>query len=338
MLAVFGSFAVWHGDGAWGPRFLAPLLPFLLLITLPVVQRIVHPAGTEDTEKSRFTLHASRFALATLIALGFFVNFLGSAVNFDTYLNVGYDGQTRYWHPQASPIVGHLGLFDLQMRGAALRLFPRAGTIYLTEGFSYSEGNKSKGNLLPRWTTGEGTMRIRTEGAPVTVTLRLADHRPPELPRANVSIVVDGTDVPYERSPVEGQPASADYSFTISGSPAQVAIRSDTWNPSALPGGGRDEELGVSLELITFYEGNEVQQYALVEAMPAPSYNPSLLWYYDLRTPFAADWWPVYMAEAKMGLKGLLLLALPLALLGGACVIVGLWGLRSRNGKPEAIL
>jgi hypothetical protein len=148
---------------------------------------------------------------------------------------------------------------------------------------------------------------------------------------------VDGTDVPFQRLPVEGQPARADYAFTLTGSPAQIAIRSDTWNPSALTGGGRDEGLGVSLERVSIYEEGEEQQYTLVEAMPAPPYNPSLLWYYDLRTPFAADWWPVYMAEAKMGLKGLLLLALPLVLLGGACVVLGLWGLRARTGKPDSL-
>jgi hypothetical protein len=43
------------------------------------------------------------------------------------------------------------------------------------------------------------------------------------------------------------------------------------------------------------------------------------------------------MAEAKMGLKGLLLLALPLVLLGGACVVLGLWGLRARTGKPDSL-
>ena len=327
MLAVFGSFAVWHGDGAWGPRFLVPLLPFALLPSLPVVQR----ALGGRLNPSRLTHHISRFTLSILLALGFFVNLLGVLVNFDTYLNVGYDGQTRYWYPYASPIVGHLGLLDVQLRGASLRVFPRSGTAYLLGGFSYSEGNKARGNLLPRWTTGEGALEIRAGSVPISITLRLADHRPPELPRANVTVLVDGVSVPVERGLVEGQPSSADYSFTLAKSPARVVVRSDTWNPSDLPGGGRDETLGVSLERVTATEGGTERAYTIVEAMPAPPYNSSLLWYYDLRTPFVADWWPVYMAEAQMGLKGLLLLALPLLAVAGTCLGVGLWGLRSKS-------
>jgi hypothetical protein len=341
MLVVFGKFTVWSGDGAWGPRFLVPLLPFALLPALPVLQRVLRGSawrkdGSRD-QGSAVAPHRSRVmrdsplarvALAAVFTAGAFINLLGVLVNFDTYLNVGYSGNERHFQPYASPVVGHLGLLNTQLRGALLRLFPRSGTAYIKEGFSYSEGDKSRGNLLPRWTYGQGELEIREERVPLSVTLRLADHRPPELPRATVSILVDGTPVQIERRPVEGRPASSDYIFTLPDSPSTVVIKSDTWNPADLAGGGRDENLGVSLEQVrggdpTLAPGT---QYTIVEATSAPDYYPAPLWYYDLRTGFAADLWPVYLAEARMGQKGLLLLALPLVLLSAACLIVGLRG------------
>jgi hypothetical protein len=332
MLAVFGSFAVWHGDGAWGPRFLVPLLPFLLLPALPVIAGLRAedrgPSGDQAVGGRRsgagWRFDVRAFWVATLMGVGFFVNLLGAAVNFDAYLNVGVEGRERYWYPQTSPIAGHWGLFTAQMRGVALRLLPRNDTFYLTDGFSYSEGNKARGNLLPRWTDGEGTMSLTLESPPSSVTFRLADHRPPDLPRATISILADGEELELSRSPVEGQPASTDYSFNLNRGPERLVIKSSTWNPSSLPGGGRDEELGVSLERVEI-NGRMAQ---IVEAMPAPEYSPAPLWYYDLRTPFAADWWPVYLPEAQMGTKGLLLLALPLLLVAGASIGLGAAGLR----------
>ena len=116
LVVVFGSYSTWHGDGAWGPRYLVPLLPFVLLPALPSIQRNTGKAI------SRFTFHVSRFRIAPLfisaiVALGFMVNLVGMLVNFDTYLNVGYDGQTRYWMPYASPILGQASLLNEQLRG-----------------------------------------------------------------------------------------------------------------------------------------------------------------------------------------------------------------------------
>ncbi len=41
ILALFSLYSFWPGDGSWGPRYLTPALPFLLLPILPVVQRVM---------------------------------------------------------------------------------------------------------------------------------------------------------------------------------------------------------------------------------------------------------------------------------------------------------
>ncbi len=334
LVVVFGAYSTWHGDGAWGPRYLVPLLPFLLLPALPVVQRAAGVLRGRD--KSRpynstlrrgviYRAQGRALIVSIIVGLGFVVNLFGALVNFDTFLNVGYDGQTRYWMPYASPILGHASLFDQQLRGSLLRLNPHPRTILLKSGFSYSEGNKARGRNLPRWTTGMGVLEVWPDltGGPVTATLRLLDHRPPEMPRATVTILVNDVPTTVQTAPVPDIPIGTDYSFHVNTQPARIFIESDTWNPASIEDGGRDEDIGVNLNSITIKEGGAARPYTIVEAFPAPPYYPEPLWYYDLRTSFPADVWPVYLAEADMGSKGLLLLALPLVAVGLISLIMG---------------
>ena len=187
-----------------------------------------------------------------------------------------------------------------------------------------------------------GVMEIWPDRAagPLTVTLRLLDHRPPEMPRAKVTILVNDAPVNVQTAPVPNIPIGTDYSLNIDTQPARIAIETDTWNPSSLQEGARDEDLGVDLQSITVTEGGAQRDYTLVEAFSASPYYPQPLWYYDLRTSFAADIWPVYLAEADMGNKGLLLLALPLLIVGLASLVLGWRGLAAphEQGSPRRSL
>jgi 4-amino-4-deoxy-L-arabinose transferase-like glycosyltransferase len=41
-LLLFSPWWAWHGDWSWGPRFLVPVAPLLMLPTLPILERICH--------------------------------------------------------------------------------------------------------------------------------------------------------------------------------------------------------------------------------------------------------------------------------------------------------
>jgi hypothetical protein len=102
----------WHGDPAWGPRRIVPLVPLLLL-----------PAGLWLDANWRILSRARRAAVATLVAAGVFVQILGISFSPDSYLKLatqvkngsGANGWFTAWDqvhymPQFSPLAGHLWL------------------------------------------------------------------------------------------------------------------------------------------------------------------------------------------------------------------------------------
>ena len=337
VIGLFSLYSFWHGDGSWGPRYLIPVLPFLLLPMFPTVdgrRQTVDPNDNALSTVHRPPSTVHRLLLSTVLALGFLVNVLGALVNFDTYINVVDDLNTRHWAAHASPIFGHLNLLAQRVEEWSLRLMPGAGTTLFTGGFSYSEGDKTRGDVLPRWTTGAGIMQIRPEigiGPALNVTLRLSDHRPPELPRATVTILVDGAPTAVSPAPVPDQPITTDYTFTMQNRPTTLTIQSDTWNPSTVQEGGRDEDIGVKVESMSIIQEGRPFLNDLVEAMPAPPYYPQPRWYYDPGTHHFADLWPIYMAETGMGRKSMLALGLPFVALGVLLVFFGRRGLKAND-------
>jgi hypothetical protein len=340
LVSFFGMFHFWWGGGSWGPRFLVPLLPFALLPALPAIQRAipalpakvvrVEPEGQLSTSEFKIV---RAILISTVVALGFFVNLGGVLVNFDTYINAGENDDSRNWFPTSSPIAGHFNLLGqrLKVREGLLTLLKPSGTLFFKSSFSYSEGSKERQELLPRWTTGNGAIEFHPDlsKGPAMVTLRLSDHRPPEMPRAAVTLLENDKPTTVQTAPVADSPVSTDYTFPISISPAHVEIRSDTWNPTA-SGGERNEDIGIRLDSISVIEGGTPRRYDMVETLPAPAYYPQPRWYYDFDTKHPADLWFVYMVEAGMGRKTMLAIAAPIVLLSLLCIFLGVRGLRER--------
>jgi len=334
IIVLFSLYSFWHGDGSWGPRYLIPALPFLLLPILPVIERATGTRWGTDKAVSETPAHArsmfsgARLVVSSALAVGLLVNLLGVMVNFDTYINVEGDLDARHWVVESSPINGHLTLFEERVREWTARLMPRAGTTTtFKSGFSYSEGDKATGELLPRWTTGAGVLEIRpadTAGAAVLVTLRLSDNRPPELPRSHVTILADGAPLNTLIAHIQGQPVSSDYTVSIASRPTTLTIQSDTWNPATLKINSRNEDLGLRLESVTVTQGSTILPIQLVEGTaPAPPYYPQPRWYYNPDTHHPADLWFLYMLETGMGRKAMLLLGLPVLVVALLLIIIG---------------
>jgi hypothetical protein len=93
---------IWWAGWGWGPRFLVPLLPFLVLLLGVLLAR-----------------HRWRLLIGVvLFPLSLAVNMLGVLVDFNVYLSEITRGSMEresiyLWQPAASPIVAHLRRLDL---------------------------------------------------------------------------------------------------------------------------------------------------------------------------------------------------------------------------------
>jgi hypothetical protein len=92
-LAFYGSFTFWHGDAAWGPRFLLPVLPFLLL---PLADPATLPAASGG----------GRIAWL-LVAAGALVEIPVLLVNFSRHIESFAARGIPYWSLADSPIPGN---------------------------------------------------------------------------------------------------------------------------------------------------------------------------------------------------------------------------------------
>ncbi len=118
-LILFARFPFWHGDQAWGPRY--------LLITLPVVLLLIAPALS--SVRWRRTAAATAAVGVASAALGVFVgaNQYAALARERIGAGVDADGAPAYWDEthfsvRHSPIIGHAELLPSAVRASAARL------------------------------------------------------------------------------------------------------------------------------------------------------------------------------------------------------------------------
>ena len=102
-LLFFSPLYWWHGDWAWGPRYMLPVIPLMVLQLAPMARSCL--AG----EAARHAALRRAFALVLLLALG--LNLLGMTVNFFFYLRalstMGKVHDDWNFIPGLSPVAFH---------------------------------------------------------------------------------------------------------------------------------------------------------------------------------------------------------------------------------------
>ncbi len=93
-IILYSLWFQWWGGGVWGPRFLVPVIPLLLLGAVPLV---------EEARASR-----TRFAIAVCFAVSAFIQIVSVVVPFDAYYQVLGGSAEAFaeslWEPAYSPI------------------------------------------------------------------------------------------------------------------------------------------------------------------------------------------------------------------------------------------
>ena len=307
-LGFYGRIDYWHGDGSWGPRYLAIVLPFLLLPAVSIL------AGLRARPLRR-TL------VGVIVALGIAVQLLGVLVNFDWYVLRSDEG-ARHFTPAASPLLAHARILTGRLVEWRYRLAPPPGTVLLGDGFSYNEDVATVGAtgvaetgeaLFPRWTNGAGVVRVYPiDGSPLTIKLTFFDHRPPALRTDLATVLVNGVTLPdsaVERRDATGNGEGWIYQFQTAPpddgrAPLAITLRSATWNPQASGVSERDEDVGVFVHNVEVWrEGRSLTVREGLALAPLPDTPRSRFWWAndDAIRHHLTDNWAWYVAVSGLG-------------------------------------
>ncbi len=93
-LFIFGAWWEWWGGYGWGPRFLLPLVPLVILACLPLFETVAR----------RGSKLLTRLIVGAILAAGFAVQIAGAAIDFNIYES---ELDTRYPEPAGQPRLYH---------------------------------------------------------------------------------------------------------------------------------------------------------------------------------------------------------------------------------------
>ena len=297
-LAFYARIDFWHGDGSWGPRYMLVVVPFLLLPAAGLLDWLARPRQWLYRRLATFVL-----------LLSFSIQLLPILANLNTYLQLA-NQYSRHFEPAASPLIGHWRLFQQRLDSWMLRLTPEPGMALLRHGFSYSEGDRSRGELLPRWSYADAEIYLYPArlDQPLNGLLRVNDHRPWPLERANFTLLLDGQPLEgVERLDRDGSQISWELRFQLPperlSRELRLALRSDTWNPARdTADNPRDEDLALQVEALSFAQDGVTLE--LRESLPVPQPGRDRrslwLWYYDPPNRHLLDHWLWFLLVAHL--------------------------------------
>jgi hypothetical protein len=334
-VAFYSTYIHWHGAGTWGPRYLVFVVPFLYLPAAGLL-------ATLAALRSRFA-HA---LVGALVAASFMVQWLPVVANFNTYIQL-VDEHTRLFVPAASPLAGHARLWSERVDEWLLRAVPRRGVVVLREGFSYSEGDRTRGEILPRWTYADARMAVYpyNDEQPLDGLLVVGDHRPWPLERASFQLLLNGEPLAgVQQTDLTSEHVIWELRFQLAPEQVQrgalLTLQSDTWNPTRdTEDNPRNEDLGLLLQQIEIRQGE--RQLVLREALPIPSPTSDRrglwLWYYDTPYHHLFDTWWWYVQAAGLPIGTMLLVYGLIGIPALAALVAGVSGLLAAwRGQPSS--
>lgn len=273
----------WHGDGAWGPRYVMLAMPFMVWPLAAVYQAL----GTlrQVTRRAVFL---------PLIIATVMVQIAGLSVNLNAVIIDTRNEQARYFEPASSPIVGHWRTLWRQV-SRDISAHTHAGVTLA--GWSYSEGNREQGQQFPRYASTD---------AQITVTPRGNDY--PQLV-ATYHSCLDATNQMRIRVALNGE--SLNHSTTcpprrihllLGNTTSTLALHSDGISIDGLPQHEWYPRLSAAMLTLTVYDQGVV---APIWANPTPpsrmpdTPNAMRVWASDIRSGFYDYWWYYLVAVPR---------------------------------------
>ncbi len=306
----------WHGDGAWGPRYVMLAMPFM-----------VWPLGAVYQHLSTLRTTIRRAVLLPFVVATILVQIAGLSINLNAVIIDTRDERARYFEPASSPIVGHWRTLWRQMSRDVNALTQPGVTLH---GWSYSEGDREAHQQFPRYAS---------SGAHIIVSARGRDY--PQLV-ATYHSCLDTTNQMHIDLVLNDwlmQRATAcpprQIHLLLTHGTSTVTVQSDGVRIVGLPQHEWYDTLSASMLSVTVYDNGEV---APIWANPTPpsrmpdTPNAMRIWASDIRSGFYDYWW-YYLIAVPRTASVAPVIAVIIGIIGS--LLLGAWLPQVRNTKEH---
>jgi hypothetical protein len=275
VVIVHANVTYWHGDGAWGPRYLLMIIPFMLLA--------VSDAFAWIHAQARYWRW---LAVTFFVATTLFVQLAGKLVSINPYL-INSGDLDRYYSPIDSPILGHWRIIIAQLRED---IDQHLGTRVNLAGWAYSEGDRSRGEQFPRISSNRATISI-VPNANQHPILKARYHNcfpDTALPKVTVQLeeytIFEDIACPPRTMRILLPDKPSTVSITSPGVKLNGYIEQHKWY----------EYLGSVVQMLEVYDATQVYpiKAPLIPAAQMPTGPVALrIWLSDIRIGFYDFWW-----------------------------------------------
>ena len=309
----------WHGDGAWGPRYLVLCLPMMVL-----------PLGEVYTWLGKQTRGWRWSILSVLFTLTGMVQIAAIGINLDAYIINSRNEQSRYYDLSASPIVGHWRQLSLQL-SRDWNAHTQPGVIL--QGWSYSEGNRDQNEQFPRFGGPNATITITPRST--DFAFLASDYHSCLDTSGQMHITIR-----LDQQQLSDAPACPPrlLHVLLPKRITTIEFGSSGVNIAGLPQHEWYEKLGVALRHLRVYDNHG--DYSFWAKLTPPSRMPTgsnamRIWASDIRTEFYDLWWDYLLAPPSSRSAWPVVLVI-LAVIIGLSLLAGIPHLRPGKDHQTA--
>ena len=273
----------WHGDGAWGPRYLMLAMPFMVW----PLAAVYHTLGTLSQTVRRAVFLPMIIATAIVQIAGLSINL--NAIIIDTR-----NERERYFEPASSPIVGHWRTLWRQVSRDMGALTQPGVTL---RGWSYSEGNREANQQFPRYASTDAIITVTPRGRDYPQLITTYHSCLDATNQMRIDLLLDGRLI---QSATTCPPRQI--RLLLPNTTSTVALQSDGIQIAGLPQHEWYPTLSAAMLSLTVYDaGGTVPIWANLtppSRMPATP-NAMRVWASDIRSGFYDYWWYYLVAVPR---------------------------------------
>ena len=275
VVIVHANVTYWHGDGAWGPRYLLMIIPYMLLAVSDVFAWM-----TSQDRRWRW------LTIGILLPATLFVQLAGKLVSINPYL-INSGDLNRYYTPADSPILGHWRIIIAQL---SADIDQHLGTRVNLAGWAYSEGDRSLGEQFPRIGSNRATISVVPNPGQHPILKARYHNCFPDTALPNVTVklddymLVENVACPPRtiRILLPDQPSTV--AITSPGIKLDGYVEQHNWY----------EYLGSVVQMLEVYDATQIYpiKAPYIPASQMPTTPVALrVWLSDIRIGFYDFWW-----------------------------------------------